>query len=61
MGLFLGFEMAKKILAIAAPMVPSEPDPLVDGACKYAVMTRPELLPEEQKAALEPLLGKYWD
>ncbi|MCO4768951.1 MAG: S-methyl-5'-thioadenosine phosphorylase [Deltaproteobacteria bacterium] len=52
--------LAKEIIAIAAGMIPDELDPLVDGACKYAVMTRPELLPEEQKKALDPLFGKYW-
>ena len=53
-------KLAKDIIALAAKMVPAEPDPLVEGACKFAVMTRPELLPADQKKALEPLLGKYW-
>lgn len=52
--------LAKDIIALAAKMVPAEPDPLVEGACKFAVMTRPDLLPADQKKALEPLLGKYW-
>ena len=53
-------KLAKDIIALAAKMVPTEPDPLVEGACKFAVMTRPDLLPADQKKALEPLLGKYW-
>ena len=53
-------KLAKDIIALAAKMVPAEPDPLVEGACKFAVMTRPDLLPADQKKALEPLLGKYW-
>jgi len=53
-------KLAKSILTLAAPMVPTKLDPLVDGASKFAVMTSPELLPEAGKAALEPLLGKYW-
>jgi 5'-methylthioadenosine phosphorylase len=52
--------LAKKILTLAAPMVPSQPDPLVDGAARFAVMTRPDLMPAERKQALEPLFGKYW-
>ena len=52
--------VAKRILKLAAPMVPTELDPLVDGAAKFAVMTAPDLLPAEGKKALDPLFGKYW-
>lgn len=52
--------LAKNILKAAVPKVPTELDPLVDGACRFAVMTSPELFPEEKKEALRPLIGKYW-
>ena len=53
--------MAKKIIATAVPKIPDTLDPLVDGAAQFAVMTRPELMPKERMAALEPLYGKYWN
>lgn len=52
--------LAKDILVRAAPKIPTELDPLVDGACRFAVMTSPDLFPEDTKEALRPLIGKYW-
>lgn len=51
--------MARKILALAASRIPDSPDPVVEGAAKYAVMTSQDRLPAERVKALEPIIGKY--
>jgi 5'-methylthioadenosine phosphorylase len=51
--------MARQIVALAAAQVPDAPDPLVDGASRFAVMTRPDRIPEHRKEALRPIIGKY--
>ncbi len=53
--------LAKRIVAIAAGQVPSEPDPLVEGASRFAVMTAPDRIPSERLKALEPIVGRYFD
>ena len=52
--------LAQEIVARAVALVPEALDPLVDGAARHAVMTAPDRIPEHRRAALRPLLGKYW-
>jgi 5'-methylthioadenosine phosphorylase len=51
--------LAKRIVELAATRVPDAPDPLVDGAAKFAVMTRRDLIPPHRADALAPIVGKY--
>ena len=51
--------LAKEIVKIAAGRIPTEPDPHVEGASKYAVMTAPDLIPADRREALQPIVGKY--
>ncbi len=51
--------LAKNIIKLAASNIPDEPDPHVEGASKWAVMTSPDRIPEERKRALAPIVGKY--
>jgi len=53
--------LAKRIVAIAAGQVPSALDPLVDGASRFAVMTAADRIPADRLAALEPIIGRYFD
>ena len=52
--------LAKRIVQVAAGNMPTEPDPHVEGASKYAVMTASHLIPEGRREALMPIVGKYW-
>jgi 5'-methylthioadenosine phosphorylase len=51
--------LARRIIQIAAGRVPDALDPLVDGACRHAVMTARERIPRERLDALRPIVGKY--
>jgi len=53
--------LAKRIVAIAADQVPVKPDPLVEGASRFAVMTAPDKIPADRLAALGPIIGRYFD
>jgi 5'-methylthioadenosine phosphorylase len=53
--------LAKRIVAIAANQVPSKVDPLVEGASRFAVMTARDKIPADRLAALEPIIGRYFD
>jgi 5'-methylthioadenosine phosphorylase len=52
--------MARQIIREAAANIPADLDPLVDGASEFAVMTRPELIPQDRLDALAPIIGKYF-
>jgi len=52
--------MARRIIVEAAANIPDDLDPLVDGAAQFAVMTRPELIPQHRLDALAPIIGKYF-
>ena len=52
--------LARQIIVEAARRIPETPDPVVEGAAKYAVMTRQDLIPDDRREALGPILGKYW-
>ena len=52
--------MARQIIRKAAANIPADLDPLVDGASEFAVMTRPELIPQDRLDALAPIIGKYF-
>jgi 5'-methylthioadenosine phosphorylase len=52
-------DLAKRIVALAAPRVPVEKDKLVDGAARYAVMTARDRIPEDRLRALSPIIGRY--
>lgn len=52
--------LARKTVKLAAGRVPDAKDPLVDGACRHAVMTARDRIPKERLAALEPILGRYF-
>ena len=51
--------LAKRVVQLVAERVPQELDPVVDGACRYAVMTAPELIPAHRMEALRPIIGRY--
>ncbi|MCP4867712.1 MAG: S-methyl-5'-thioadenosine phosphorylase [Proteobacteria bacterium] len=51
--------LAKQIIQLAAGNIPSEPDPHVEGASQWAVMTAPDRIPPDRAAALAPIIGKY--
>ena len=51
--------LAKRVVELAASRIPGEPDPMVEGASKYAVMTRKELIPPGRRADLAPIIGRY--
>lgn len=51
--------LARRIVVLAAGMIPDVPDPAVEGAARYAVMTRRDLIPPDRKAALMPIVGRY--
>ena len=53
--------LAKRVVELAAGAIPDEPDPMVEGAAKWAVMTRKELIPPGRREALEPIIGRYLD
>lgn len=50
---------AKAILKTVASRIPDPADSPVSSAMKHAVMTAPELISDEARAKLEPLIGKY--
>ena len=52
--------LARQIIVEAAKRIPETPDPLVEGAAKFAVMTRQDLIPDHRRDALRAILGKYW-
>lgn len=51
---------ARQIIVEASKRIPTEPDPVVEGAAQFAVMTRDELIPQDRRDALRVILGKYW-
>ncbi len=52
-------QLARDIIARAAPAVPTTLDPLVAGAAQFAVMTSPDRIPAARREALEPIIGRY--
>ena len=52
--------MAKQIIVEATKRIPETPDPVVEGAAKYAVMTAADRIPQDRRDALQVILGKYW-
>lgn len=51
--------LAKRIVELAASRIPDTLDPMVEGAAKFAVMTRRDLIPPARREALEPIVGRY--
>lgn len=51
--------LAKTTVRLAASRVPDGKDPLVDGACRHAVMTARDRIPAHRLEALEPIVGRY--
>ena len=54
-------EMARLVVREAAANIPEVPDPLVEGACRHAVMTARDRIPAERLRALRPIIGKYME
>ena len=52
-------ETAKRIIAEAAAALPPARDCACPTALASALVTPPELVPEETKRDLEPLIGRY--
>ena len=52
-------KMAKEIIKRALPKIPKKRDCACASALKDAIITRPDLVPEETKKKLELLIGKY--
>ena len=52
-------DTAKKIIKLAVVKVPEKRDCECATALKTAMVTAPELMPEEQKRKLDLLIGKY--
>ena len=50
---------AQEIIAGAVERLPYERTCECASALKYALVTRPEMIPEQVKADLEPIIGKY--
>ena len=51
---------AKQIVALAAPRVPQELDPVASEALAHALLTSRDLLPAHRLEALKPILGRYF-
>ncbi len=51
--------MAQQVIASAVEGLPFERTCECASALKYAIITRPDAIPAEAKAKLEPLVGKY--
>jgi 5'-methylthioadenosine phosphorylase len=51
--------MAQQVIASAVEGLPFERTCECASALKYAIITRPDAIPAEAKAQLEPLVGKY--
>ena len=52
-------ENAKKILQLAIPKLGALKEFSAQGALKNAIVTHPELIPQETKEKLAPIIGKY--
>lgn len=52
-------EMAKRVVARAAPQVPHEPDPAAHDALAGAILTQPDLIPSARREELAPIIGRY--
>ncbi len=51
---------AKQIVAMAAPRVPQELDPVAADALATALFTPKDLMPADRLEALKPILGRYF-
>jgi len=52
-------DLARRVLARAIPTVAAAGDSPARGAVEHAIMTRPDLIPEDRKAALAQIVGQY--
>jgi 5'-methylthioadenosine phosphorylase len=50
---------AQQVIAGAVGMLPFERTCECATALKYAIITRPDVVPEQTKKALAPIIGKY--
>lgn len=51
--------MSRKIIRFAVPRLPERRDCPCSSALKYAILTKPSLIPRKVKSDLKPILGRY--